>query len=336
MTLELEDLKPRAEHTRFAPVLVVGHGRSGTTIVVTLLRRYLDIAFGTESQFIVRYLRRLPSYGDLGSDANLSRLIHDIARERFFMRTEANFGFDLDQRAVLGTVRAAAPGSNQGIFVTLVDAMFGQLAHYFGFERWGDKTPEYSLHMPVLLELFPQAQFIHVLRDGRDVTLSTFHTHFGAKNMVMGAEEWQTSVTAVRAAAEHLPADQYCELKYEELLEDPATVFEGLIGFLGIADEDGRLRMFIREHIHRDLKAGNALRWRLLLSERDNERFERVAGTTLRECGYEVRTPVLMPLGRFQRKLWSLDNMLRRMAKLAYWQDNWYKLGLRVKALAGR
>ena len=40
--------------------------------------------------------------------------------------------------------------------------------------RWGDKTPYYVLHMPMLLGRFPGAQFIHLIRDGRDVALSLF------------------------------------------------------------------------------------------------------------------------------------------------------------------
>ena len=46
-------------HTRRSPVYVIGYPRSGTSLTCRLLRRYLKVSFDTESQFIVRYYRRL-------------------------------------------------------------------------------------------------------------------------------------------------------------------------------------------------------------------------------------------------------------------------------------
>jgi hypothetical protein len=51
------------------------------------LRRYLKVSFGTESQCIIRYLRRLPEFVDLRQDANVRALLADISRERFFARS---------------------------------------------------------------------------------------------------------------------------------------------------------------------------------------------------------------------------------------------------------
>ena len=57
-------------HRRTDPVFVIGHGRSGTSILATLLRQHLRVAFGTESQFFIRYHRQLARYGDLSREAN--------------------------------------------------------------------------------------------------------------------------------------------------------------------------------------------------------------------------------------------------------------------------
>jgi hypothetical protein len=74
-------------HTRFSPVFVLGHSRSGTSLVCRLLLDHLGVNFGTESQFIVRYHRKLAHYGDLRDDSRLRWMIGDISRERFFART---------------------------------------------------------------------------------------------------------------------------------------------------------------------------------------------------------------------------------------------------------
>jgi hypothetical protein len=57
------------QHGQLAPVFVIGSARSGTSLLCSLMRRYLQISFGTESQFLVRVYRDLPQYGDLATPA---------------------------------------------------------------------------------------------------------------------------------------------------------------------------------------------------------------------------------------------------------------------------
>ena len=132
-----------ARHTRFSPVFVLGHVRSGTSLMCRLLLDHLGVNFGTESQFIVRYHQKLQRYGDLADDGNLRRLLHDISQERFFFRTRQNFGFALD---VERAARAVGP---ERTYSNVLRAIFGQFAETQGHVRWGDKTPRYSLHLPV-------------------------------------------------------------------------------------------------------------------------------------------------------------------------------------------
>jgi hypothetical protein len=319
---------PAVVHTRLTPVFVVGHGRSGTTLLVRLLSRFLGIGFGTESQFILRYLRRLPRYGDLAKPGALRRLLDDVARERFFERTRSNFGFVLDRERLLRDIRTPT-------FAALVAGIFTQLAEHLGTPRWGDKTPEYSADLPSISRLFPDAQFVHVVRDGRDVALSAFHTHFGAKNACMGAFEWKQSVEAIRRFRQKMPATQFHELRYEDLMQSPERTFEPLIGFLGIDDAAGTVAARVRAELGGALQQDNVDKWKRGLAARDIERFEGVAGETLDYYGYERRHPEAAYPGPLRRAFWMLDDRVRRYGMPAYWQDNWYKLGLRIRAIHG-
>lgn len=89
-------------HARVNPVFVIGHARSGTSILTKLLRQHFRISFGTESQFIIRYHDRLVAYGDLQVDSHVRRLIEDISRERCFERWN-KFRFRLTPSACLPT-----------------------------------------------------------------------------------------------------------------------------------------------------------------------------------------------------------------------------------------
>ena len=184
----LHDLQ--VTHTVHHPVFVLGCGRSGTSLFGALLRKYMKINFGPETQFIVDYHKRLRAYGDLREEGNFRLLIADIARERCFERWHHRFGFQLNAARVAADARERS-------YAGILTAIFEQFAAHHGMERWGDKSPNYDRDLGVILELFPDARFFHVVRDGRDVALSTFKCFFGAKNAYKAALDWRRQLSWV-------------------------------------------------------------------------------------------------------------------------------------------
>jgi len=312
-------------HSRCGPVFVIGHARSGTSLTCRLLLDCLQVNFGTESQFFIRYHRKLASYGDLHDDRNLRLLLYDISSERFFTRTRRNFGFVLDVERALREMK-------ERTYPAALRSIFGQFAHSCGATRWGDKTPAYAAHLPVLLEMFPDAQFIHVLRDGRDAAVSLFKVGFGPKNAYEAAVGWQKSVNAIWTFAAGLPREQFFELRYERLLVDPVTTMTDLARFLGVEEPDAVVAASahaLREYV----RANNANKWPTLLTRRDIDCFEAVAGTELERGGFALAA------GRARRRLsptaalfWRLHGAFCRLRRRDYWRDNLYKLRLRARA----
>lgn len=86
--------------------------------------------------------------------------------------------------------------------------------------RWGDKTPGYVLDMPLIAEILPEARFIHVIRDGRDVALSLLPLWFGPSTLEEAARWWEERVRAGRRDASSV---QYIEVRYERLVLDTRT-----------------------------------------------------------------------------------------------------------------
>ena len=108
--------------------------------------KHLQICFGTESQFIVRYYRRLAQYGDLSSPRNMRRLLADVAGERCFERW-GKFNFQLDVEGVLRNIV-------EPTYAGLLRSVFEQLSAHMGMSRWGDKSPEYVFDLPILDERY--------------------------------------------------------------------------------------------------------------------------------------------------------------------------------------
>ncbi len=312
-------------HVRSTPVHIIGHARSGTSILADVLRRYLQISFGTESQFIIRFHKKMAQYGDLHDEGNLVRLIRDVASERCFQRWHKFDGFVLDADRLLYDV---AERSYRGV----LDAAFMQLATHVGMTRWGDKTPEYVHHLPTLYGLWPDAQYIHIVRDGRDVALSIFQQEFGAKNVYKAASDWRQQLVSVRTFAASLPPEQFLEIRYEDFLGSTDKVFRNLVDFLGVettAPDLARLAMRLQQ----ELKVDNFNKWREALTESQQRLYERIAGDVLADYGYETSARRSQPIGSAQHWYWTCDDKIRHWMMPAYWRDNVYKASLRLRNL---
>src|SRR4051794_27962840 len=123
---------------------VVGCSRSGTTLLRALLDAHPLLAVPPESHFAVApRLRRL-------------------GRDPWFRL----WGIE--------------PPDLRGLDVAdAVRAVFAAYAAAQGKPRYADKTPHYVSHLPLLAERFPEARFVHVVRDGRDVALSLLEVPWG-------------------------------------------------------------------------------------------------------------------------------------------------------------
>jgi len=322
-------LMPELEvrHTRFSPLLLIGQHRSGTTILGSLIRKYLKVNFGPESQFFFRFADRLSDYGNLEDDDSCRRLIADIAAERCFALNQ--FGFSVDVDATLQRL-------DQRSYAGIIDRIFSDFADHNGMQRWGDKTPEYVLHLPALYALFPDAQYIHIARDGRDVALSNSKVFFGAKNATVAALDWRQYACLVQSFAAELPPENFFECRYEDLMSDPVGVFESVARFLGVRDDDETLFDTIRERLPGELKADNFNKWKTAMSAAERRRFEQIAGVQLAEYGYErefLDAPDMSPVAIAG---WRFHHLVKKYLSPGAWRDNLYKLALRAKSLSRR
>jgi protein-tyrosine sulfotransferase len=130
----------------------------------------------------------------------------------------------------------AGPASHT--LASIVDAIYRHhsVERGSGTARWGDKTPRNSYFLPEIHRVFPNARFVHVLRDGCDVVASM---------VVMGryptveqaARRWNTSLDAVRAFEARHPGSVR-EVRYEDLVTEPAPTLRPLCEWLGLEYRD--------------------------------------------------------------------------------------------------
>jgi len=234
-----------------------------------------------------------------------------VSRESFYKLVTNFFSwgdFDIDagvfQRA-LDQVEPFNLGDGLRTFYRLYASRFGK-------KRWGEKTPDYGNIMPQIQAILPEAHFIHIIRDGRDVAVSKRHLWFGAGNNIAAlAEEWGTGVKRIR----HLSGTctHYKEVVFEELVRDPAHVLRAICEFLGLTYTDELLKYdtraadrlselkgwreegvtaeqfrFLHSLTTRPPQEDRCGRWRQELSRDEIAVFEKIAGRTLTDFGYDL------------------------------------------------
>ena len=270
-----------------APVVLLGVSRSGTTLLRVILDRSPGIAIPDESFFVPLLARRH------GKNVEADRFLDDVSR----IPTIRDWGL---------TVADVAPRIRSGMATgEAISAIYEAYADAAGKPRFGDKTPMYMRHLSLLEKTFPDAQYVHLIRDGRDAALSFLQMPEGTFTRTWGhpttpaqfACLWRIEVEAARALGRRLGASRYHEVRYESLVADPEGTVREICGFASLPfepamlDYAGAVDVSAKPHQQRLLRPPTAgvRSWREDMSPADAASFEAVAGTLLSELGYDVK-----------------------------------------------
>jgi hypothetical protein len=273
------------------PLFVVGSGRSGTTMLRLMMDAHPDFAIPPESHFIPRMWAIRDRYRR-GGRLDAMALAEDLFPQFRFR----------EWKIPADAVRRRIEKLDDPSFAGVMDAFFLAYAGEHGATRWGDKTPGYVLEMDLLAELWPDARFVHLFRDGRDVALSFLQRKW-ARHLPEAAELWAYRSETGRRAGQKLGPGRYLEVRYESLVDDGEAELARICAFIGLDLRPEMLRYYERKgdvlsekeqrhHEHEGKPPTKGLRdWRTEMSPRDVAVFEAIAGETLTAFGYERAAP---------------------------------------------
>lgn len=283
-----------------APVVVLGVSRSGTTLLKEMLDRHPLLAIPTESYFIPQLWDR---HGPRPEREEILADLGRIARVREWGVTPAD-------------VRRRLPA--EASFADVVGAVYRAYADARGKPRFGDKTPSYMQHLDLLERVFPGAQYVHIVRDGRDAASSFLgmrrRPRFNwARPRGLGgfACQWAFEVRGARRFGATVALGRYLELRYEDLVAEAEARLRDVCAFLGLPFEPEMLAYHtsvapgsLRDHPRLAEPPTAGVRdWRRELAPGDAERFEAIAGGLLAELGYERGHPRLSDAARARARL---------------------------------
>jgi Sulfotransferase family len=301
-----------------APFFIVGCGRSGTTLLRMMLCSHSRISIPPETWFLLPLVKRL----------NSERLLNPSEIERAISLLTGH-----ERWPVLGVdpeeVRRRVRQITERRLRDVVEAAYRCHMQAHGKVRWGDKTPPYIEIVPQLVKLFPGSQFIHLIRDGRDVARSFQNTHWGSPWLHDNTEEWVQAIDYQRRWERSNLRDRILQIRYEELVLDTEATLRKTCQFLGEEFEpqmlmwertvDAQLPERERKY-HRKLKLKigpeGVERWKREMGPRETFVAEAFMGSQLKHLGYERRYPSV-----FWTPLFALTRLCCRLVLPAVqWQ----------------
>jgi hypothetical protein len=303
-----------AEIKQFFPrqkFFIFGHARSGTTLLMRLVRLHPEVHCNYQAHFFTR-------------QPLLKSLVNTPESEEWLTRKSNRWNQGRDLSPLV--LRAAAD------FIMERDAVKE------GKMIVGDKSPSSTIHGQAVRDMhsiYPDAKLVYIVRDGRDVLLSERFRNLVEESKFLKAEDkhiieelrkdqtpftngtrsiftesvirrvangWMKNVQETEEEGRRLFGENYCSLRYEDLLEHPFNEMQKLWKFLGvqadpslekaIAEEmssnpDEEWQAKRNEDIASFLPKGQAGNWQRLFTGRDKALFKEISGELLIKWKYE-------------------------------------------------
>ncbi len=283
---------------------VCGVTRSGTTLVRLMLDSHPEVAIPGETHWLPKLIKSQERRKHSADE--LADLVVDHKRW-------GDFHLDADELRerfrALDSVNAA----------DAIRSFYLLYAEREGKSRYGDKTPGYLKEMPRIERVLPEARFIHIIRDGRDVALSHLRMNWGPETFAESAKLWRNRIRRARRLAPRV--SHYTEVRFEDLVADTEGVLRRICDFIELDFDpvmldyheraEGRLAEKARELPRKNRppqpaearleshqlakeppRAERVGMWRERMTADDLAEYESVAGEMLVDLGYELGAPL--------------------------------------------
>lgn len=272
-----------------AVFFIVGAGRCGSTLLQSMLMSHPDVAVPPETHFFFRFdpALRYEDPLDPKNDEDYARSVAQMDWARQLGLIEESLCAQL----------ASGNRSAKGLFLWLCREHLGAS----GTRVLGEKSPRHERCIDRIRELFPAAKIIHMVRDPRDVVLSSRKEHWAKDQSVLRfARSVKRTLERLRRTEAELGPGVMARVRYEDLVLDPEPTLRELCGFLDLAFDGAMLRFYEREdagylsseegwkeRTRSPLDPSRVARYRADMPMRDVRSVERAIGSELLESyGY--------------------------------------------------
>ena len=271
-----------------SPFFIIGVGRSGTTLLRSMLTSHPNIDIPMESDFIadIINLGRKQGYQSINAENVHAIIYHHIIENPHKYKL-----WEIDADELEKSISASRQSLRE-----MIEAPFLLQMKKNGKQRWGDKTPKYVMYAKEIKSIFPTAKFIRIIRDPRDVSVSLKNVPWFSGNIFDIAHLWEKGVKKSLEFQSTFPAD-YMEIRYEELVRNPEEELCRITDFLGEPYSKEMLTFYEKNDGYSSLEWHSMLKkkpdpkrignWKNHLKNDEVEVLEYIAGDLMDVFGYE-------------------------------------------------
>lgn len=273
-------------------IFMIGTQRSGSNLFRLMLNQLPAVAAPHPPHILIRMMPLVASYGDLEQPENFARLIDDSCR-----LVEANpvewEGVDLDRADILRRC-------DRHDLYAVMAAIYGKLQDTWGKTSWCCKSLGNVKYADQLADRFPDAKFIYLYRDGRDVALSFTRAIEGEKHYYNIAKDWDNGQQQAIKLRERIGPERVLSVSYEDLTGDENRTLRRVCDFLGVAFSEDAMDFYktdeaqraatasnLWENVTKPVMKDNTRKFLTATSEADLRIFESIAGRSLDALGYD-------------------------------------------------
>jgi len=232
-------------------IFIVGVGRSGTSLLQSMLNAHKDIVFLPEISFIRRYLAA-KNLDNLFKVSGANKIIDLLGKDKLLKRLNLCSG-ELKEIIDVQGDKFTSFGLYKEILAAYI-AKFDKLVYV------GDKDPKCIEFLPLIKNFFPKAYVLHIYRDPRDVLLSKTKADWSKTHSVLYhifAYRVQMKMATINGVKYF--GSRYKEICYEDLIKDPVTILKSICDLLEIKYDSG---MECFSSSSKDLVAKEEMQWK--------------------------------------------------------------------------
>src|SRR3990172_6116419 len=246
-----------------SPIFIIGNPRSGTTLLRLMLTCHRNIVIPPECSFAVWWYQKYRNWNSESAKQNLDAFLDDLFGSK---KIET---WNLNRELLRETLSEKEPESYSDL-VSLIYEKFA-MQQKETFKRWGDKNNYYLNHIETIFELFSDVQFIHIVRDGRDIAcsykklaVSKFDSKYAPQlptEISEIAREWINNLKKIRKSFQTIGWDKVIEIRYEDLVTESEKTLRNICSFLN-EEYDPSMSDFYLLNMEKELEPRELMQWK--------------------------------------------------------------------------
>jgi len=273
------------------PVFIISSGRSGTTLMRSMLAAGGQIAIPAETQILHTLPTKFYATRSQGWEVQVRSIMASF---------ESHHNFPLWQVNLADAYRKllALPENERSLARIIHEVHFAYAKQAFPEAKvWGDQSPLHTFYLPTINRVFPSARYMHLLRDGRDV-VSSMVTRHGKDYLFEAVLRWKTSLRRINQFRKGLSTDRFIEVRYENLVREPELTLQKVCEFIGIDYTQRMLDYWklpttiehkiesFHENLGKPVFDSSIGKWRERLTKQQQDYVMKHLAKDLRENGY--------------------------------------------------